>query len=155
VITAVDTNIFLDVLLPDPEFVDSSGDSLAAAWSDGALVICAPVYAELAARFPGHVQLDEFLSATGVRLDSLGPEALYIAGSAWREYSRHRPDGLICATCGEKNSFECSKCRSSIRPRQHVIADFIIGAHAATQSDRLLTRDAGYYRTYFPSLTLQ
>ena len=38
--------------------------------------------------------------------------------------------------------------------RSRVLADFLIGAHAATLDQPLLTRDPTLHRRYFPDLTL-
>jgi predicted nucleic acid-binding protein len=46
-ITAIDTSVLLDILLPNPDFCDGSMQTLEAAAVAGSLVICDLVYAEV------------------------------------------------------------------------------------------------------------
>jgi predicted nucleic acid-binding protein len=153
-ITAVDANILFDVLIPDPDFRTTSLQALAYSSRLGDVLISEPVYAEVGGFFASKTALDSFFAEVGIRLQASGPEGLHLAGGAWRNYARQRPPSLVCPRCGASNEVRCSQCDASIRSRQHVVADFIIGAHAVIHADRLLTRDAGHYRTYFPQLVL-
>jgi predicted nucleic acid-binding protein len=154
VITAVDTNVLLDLVDEDPQYADESEGALAAAALVGAVVISEPVYAELAGRFPEPMGLDRFLDETGVRLLPASRETLMLVGATWCDYSRRRPRTVACPSCGATQEIVCGSCGTGVLPRQHIVADFMIGAHATMQADRLLTRDRGYYGTYFPQLIL-
>ncbi len=153
-ITAVDTNILLDLVTPDAPHADESDRALAEAWNQGSIVISEVTYAELAVRFDAKEWLDAFLGDTRTELSLSDDATLFSAGKAWMTYLRRRPDGLVCPQCGTANPTACINCGINLRPRQHVLADFMIGAHALHHADQLLTRDRGFYGSYFPELRL-
>jgi len=152
--TAVDTNILLYVLQPDNPHAEDAERRLLGALESGAVILCEPVYAELSAGFPSPAAVGAFLETTGIRLVPPGIDALQRAGAAWREYTRRRPSALICPRCGAERQVDCDQCGAPLRPRQHLVADFLIGAHATFHADRLLTHDRGFFRRYFPELEL-
>lgn len=133
-ITAVDTNIFLDLLIPNARFVDSSKEKLEKAHGEGELIVCEVVWAELASQFVEQPALEAFLRDAGIRRVPATEDALFAAGLAWKTYRARRG--------------------ARLRGQQHIVSDFLIGAHALHQADRLLSRDRGFYAAYFEELVL-
>ena len=67
-ITAIDTNILLDLLIPNQSFVDSSIRKLENNSAKGNLIICDIVYTELASQFDRLTDLNKFLSDTKIEV---------------------------------------------------------------------------------------
>ncbi len=153
-ITALDTNVLLDVLTADPAFADQSESALFDAAREGTLIISEVVYAELAPNFDDIEQLEDFLAGPGIVLQSSGPESLFAAGEAWKRYLANPDRGLQCPNCGGQPRLTCDRCGQPVRFRQHIVSDFLVGGHALAHATRLLTRDSRYFGTHFPDLAL-
>ena len=129
-ITAVDTSVLLDIFLPDDQYGEQSKRRLRAAYDAGAIIVCDIVYAELAAMFRDRSALDGALQAINVSASPIDSSIAYEAGLRWKRY------------------------RDAGGPRERIISDFLIGAHASMAADAFLTRDRGFFSTYFPDLAI-
>ena len=151
---AVDSNILLDVLDSGISAASASERTVSAAAASGPVTLCPVVYTELAGGFDLEQPLVRFLGDIGVQPVPFSTEALGQAGQASRRYALGRGRQVQCPRCGRRFDVPCAVCGSPVIWRQHVIADLLIGGHAVAQADALITRDPGYYRTYFPELEL-
>jgi predicted nucleic acid-binding protein len=154
VITAIDTNILLDILIPEPAFQIPSKEALEKALIQGRLLVGEIVYAELAVHFPTAEMLQQFLRETGIALVASTPAALEEAAVRWKRYLKDKARDIVCPKCGHPRQCSCLQCGESLEFRQRILADFIIGGQALIQADGLLTRDRGFYRKYFKELRL-
>ena len=88
------------------------------------------MYAELSSQFEARELLDEILERNQIAVEAVTRQAAFNAGRIFGSYRRR----------GGK--------------RDRIITDFLIGSHAATNADRLLSRDRGFFRRYFENLII-
>jgi len=136
--TAIDTNVIVTLWDADPALSAAAQAALEAAFSRGGLVVAAPVFAELIAA-PGRSEdfISSFLEDTSIAVDwNLEEKIWKSAGRAFQRYAEKRR-------------------RQRESGARRILADFVIGAHAEVRGYRLLTLDAGLYRTAFPKVTIE
>ena len=127
-ITAVNTNVRVDIFRSDAPHHSQSRELLRTAYDAGAIIICDIVYAELVPESGGRATLDGALRQINATLSAIDTSIAYEAGVRRMQY------------------------RAAGGPRERTIPGFIIGAHAVAVADTLLTQDRGFYATYFPEL---
>lgn len=128
--TLVDSNVLLDILTDDPTWAEWSSAALTGAFDRGSVLVNPIVYAEVSIGFDRIEDLEDALPPTHFIREALPWPAGFIAGKAFVQYRRRGG------------------------ARQTPLPDFYIGAHAAVEGHRLLTRDRGRYATYFPTVEL-
>ena len=126
----VDTNVLLDIFTDDARWRPWSEQAVGDALISGSVGVNPIIYAETSLAFADANALDRHLNDLMLVRLQLPYGAAFRAGRAFLRYRR------------------AGGTRSSPLP------DFYIGAHAEADDLTLLTRDAGRYRSYFPSVTL-
>lgn len=126
--TAVDTSVLLDLLADDDRYADGSMRALRRGRTEGRLIICECVLAEVRPALGSDSELMEMLDDLTIMLIPGDAGSALLAG---RHYARY-----------------LSRGGTYVR----VVPDFLIGAHAQVHADRLLARDRGYLRDYFADL---
>jgi predicted nucleic acid-binding protein len=128
--TLVDSNVLIDSLGEDSPWKAWADDAMAAALDGGVIFVNQIVYAEVSVGFPTVEDCDRALAGRWVERTPIPWPASFLAGRAFVDYRRRGG------------------------ARRSPLPDFFIGAHAAVDGLRLLTRDPGRYRTYFPAVEL-
>ncbi len=126
-ITAVDTSVLIKIL-KDEKDAPTAMAALELGAGQGSLLVSVVVVAELGRLFKTNQLLTTFLQDMHLQISPITEACALQAAEFMRSYAKNKGD----------------------QPR--VAADFLIGAHAMTHANQLLTADKGFMRQYFKPL---
>lgn len=125
--TAIDTSVLIAIAKGEANGSDWV-DLLIHARAESDLVICDVVAAELFAALMDGAKFRRMLRDLSISFSATSLSTAQLAG---RMFKRYRQQG---------------------GPRDHLLPDFLIGAHASEQADQIAAIDRGYLRRYFTRL---
>ena len=128
--TFLDSNVVIDLIEIDAHFSTWSRAAVARARYRAPIAVNMVVLAECASQFATVEEQLRYFGEAAFDIIDLSPDAARRAGLAHRAYRR---------AGGERSG---------------VLADFLIGGHAAAIGAALLTRDRQRFAGYFPDLTV-
>lgn len=129
-IVLVDTCVVTDLADPQSTWFEWSASTLERLDNNHAFVINPIIYAECSIGYDTIEEIEALVTHLDFAVKSLPHEALFLGGKAFLRYRRNH---------GRKTN---------------VLPDFFIGAHAAVENYKLMTRDKGRFSTYFPGVEL-
>ena len=127
----VDSCVLTDLAEPESEWFEWSARALEELDDSNTFIINPIIYAECSIGYETIEEIEDLISQLEFDVKPLPRESLFLAGKSFLQY---RPKNK-----GMKNN---------------VLPDFFIGAHAAVEGYKLMTRDKGRFATYFPSIEL-
>lgn len=128
----VDSNVLIDVFNRDSDWFDWSRGQIGSATSTTTVAVNPVVVSEVAWSFERLDGLVQLLADLLIGFEPLDALAGFVAGQAFQRYRERRgPD----------------------TPKLP-LPDFLIGGHAQALGAAILTRDARFYRSYFPTVPL-
>lgn len=125
----VDSCVITDLADTNSDWYAWSVETLEELDSDHNFVINSMIYTECSIGYETIEEVEILILALGFDCKEIPREALFMAGKAFIQYQR-------------KNN------------KSHVLPDFFIGAHAAVEGYKLITRDKGRFSSYFSSVEL-
>jgi predicted nucleic acid-binding protein len=126
----VDSCVITDLADTNSNWYAWSVETLEELDSDNVFVINSIIYTECSIGYETIEEVESLILALGFDCREIPREALFMAGKAFIKYRRRK---------GNKGN---------------VLPDFFIGAHAAVEGYKLITRDKGRFSSYFPSVEL-